>query len=69
LNPKIRVARGGDSLVAAARNCSGRVSKLIRKPAVFVFGIGNQPLIFAIHHPIQIFQRNLPGDVRQRVGD
>jgi hypothetical protein len=42
-------------------------SELVRKLAVFVFRVGNQFLMAAVHHPIQIFQRNLAGS-KQRDG-
>ena len=40
-------------------------SELVGKLAVFVFRVGNQFLMAAVHHPIQIFQRNLADNVRQ----
>ena len=38
--------------------------KLVGQLAILVFGVGNEFLIFTVHHPIQIFQRNLADDVR-----
>lgn len=36
--------------------------------AVLVFRVRNQPAVHRIYHPIQMLQRNLADDVRQRIG-